>query len=469
MKNVMFREKEKELQVSELCGEILANSRNELYLKMRFLSEALYALRYRSSTEICPVGTDGENLFFAPDELIELFRTDRILVNRAYMHILMHCLFCHPFLETRKKETEEEKPPADLWDLSCDIAVEYMLDDLYLPCIHVRKTHLRLSVYQDLEKALKVVTAQGVLHWLSGGVPFRMEELQEDFRVDDHRFWERIHSPQRQFPMQNRWEDIRKKMQTEMETFAKEASQDSRTLYDQLKVENRRRYDYRAFLRKFSVLREETEIDPDSFDYIFYHYGLQMYGNMPLIEPQETRETMRIEEFVIVIDTSMSCKPQLVQRFLEETYSILTQQETYARRFHIRLIQCDERVQRDMLITCQEELRAYIEDFTVEGRGGTDFRPAFAYVSGLVKAGVFRHLRGLLYFTDGLGIYPVKKPVYETAFLFMKDDYSDVDVPPWAIKIILDPLEWEGSDQIVEYQTGKRRNHRYHTVLSFEG
>ena len=217
MKNVMFREKEKELQVSELCGEILANSRNELYLKMRFLSEALYALRYRSSTEICPVGTDGENLFFAPDELIELFRTDRILVNRAYMHILMHCLFCHPFLETRKKETEEEKPPADLWDLSCDIAAEYMLDELYLPCIHVRKTHLRLSVYQDLEKALKVVTAQGVLHWLSGGVPFRMEELQEDFRVDDHRFWERI-PPQKQIPMQNRWEDIRKKMQTEMET-----------------------------------------------------------------------------------------------------------------------------------------------------------------------------------------------------------------------------------------------------------
>lgn len=444
MKNVMFREKEKELQVSELCGEILANSRNELYLKMRFLSEALYALRYRSSTEICPVGTDGENLFFAADELIELFRTDRILVNRAYMHILMHCLFCHPFLETRKKETEEEKPPADLWDLSCDIAAEYMLDELYLPCIHVRKTHLRLSVYQDLEKALKVVTAQGVLHWLSGGVPFRMEELQEDFRVDDHHFWERI-PPQKQIPMQNRWEDIRKKMQTEMETFASEASQESHSLYEQVKVSNRRRYDYRAFLKQFTVLREEMQLDADSFDYVFYHYGMQMYGNMPLIEPLETREVLRIEELVIVIDTSMSCKGELVKRFLEETCSILLQQETYARKFHIRLIQCDERVQRDTLLTSQEELQSYLEDFTVIGQGGTDFRPAFSYVDQLVKAGAFHRLRGLLYFTDGLGIYPVKKPIYETAFLFMKDDYSDVDVPPWAIKIILDPLEWEGA------------------------
>ena len=444
MKNIVFREKERDLLVTELCGEILANSRNELYLKMRFLSEALYALKYLADAQIHPLGTDGDNLFFAPEELIGMFRTDRIQVNRAYMHILMHCLFCHPFVQSGKKDAKDQQTSDGLWDLSCDIAVEYMLDDLYLPCIHVRRSHLRLSVYQELEKKLKVVTAQGVLHWLSGGIPFDMAELQEDFRVDDHRLWERI-PPQKQIPMQNRWEDIRRKMQTEMETFAGEASRDGRSLYEQVKISNRRRYDYRAFLKQFTVLREEMQLDPDSFDYVFYHYGMQMYGNMPLIEPLETREVLRIEELVIVVDTSMSCKGELVKRFLEETCSILLQEETYARQFHIRLIQCDERVQHDTLITRKEELQSYLDEFTVIGQGGTDFRPAFAYVNQLVKAGAFHRLRGLLYFTDGLGIYPVKKPVYETAFLFMKDDYSDVDVPPWAIKIILDPLEWEGA------------------------
>ena len=216
-------------------------------------------------------------------------------------------------------------------------------------------------------------------------------------------------------------------MQTEMETFASEAARDSQSLYEQVKISNRRRYDYRAFLKQFTVLREEMQLDADSFDYVFYHYGMQMYGNMPLIEPLETREVLRIEELVIVIDTSMSCKGELVKHFLEETCSILLQQETYARKFHIRLIQCDERVQHDTLLTSQEELQSYLDDFTVIGQGGTDFRPAFAYVNQLVRAGVFHRLRGLLYFTDGLGIYPVKKPVYETAFLFMKDDYSDVD------------------------------------------
>ena len=444
MKNVMFREKERDLLITELCGEILSNARNELYLKMRFLSEALYGLRYRPDAEIHPVGTDGENLFFAPEELIEMFRTDRILVNRAYMHIIMHCLFCHPFLQSPGKEEQDRQTADSLWNLSCDIAVEYMLDRLYLPCIHVRRSLLRISVYQELEKELKVITAQGVRHWLSEAVPFSAEELQKEFYVDDHRFWEQISSSKR-VPLQNRWEDIRKKMQTEMETFASETAEGSRSLYEHVKISNRRRYDYRAFLKKFTVLREEMELDPDSFDYVFYHYGMQMYGNMPLIEPLETREVLRIEELVIVIDTSMSCKGELVKRFLEETCSILLQQETYTRQFHIRVIQCDERVQRDTLITSQKELQSYLDDFVVIGQGGTDFRPAFDYVERLVKAGAFHRLRGLLYFTDGLGVYPVKKPVYETAFLFMKDDYSDVDVPPWAIKIILDPLEWEGA------------------------
>ena len=39
-----------------------------------------------------------------------------------------------------------------------------------------------------------------------------------------------------------------------------------------------------------------------------------MYGNMPLIEPQEWKEVQKVEEFVIVIDTSMSCSGELVKK-----------------------------------------------------------------------------------------------------------------------------------------------------------
>ena len=75
--------------------------------------------------------------------------------------------------------------------------------------------------------------------------------------------------------------------------------------------------------------------------------------------------------------------------------------------------------------------------FQVQGMGGTDFRPAFAYVERLLAEKKFHKLRGLVYFTDGYGTYPLKKPVYDTAFVFFREDYQDVDVPPWAIKLIL--------------------------------
>ena len=34
-------------------------------------------------------------------------------------------------------------------------------------------------------------------------------------------------------------------------------------------------------------------------------------------------------------------------------------------------------------------------------------------------------------------------PLYETAFVFLKEDFQDVDVPPWAIKLILEPEDLE--------------------------
>ena len=222
--------------------------------------------------------------------------------------------------------------------------------------------------------------------------------------------------------------------------------EESGSLLEQVRVENRERYDYRHFLRKFSVLREEMQVDQDSFDYVFYTYGLELYGNMPLVEPLESKEVSRIQDFVVVIDTSMSCSGELVRRFLEETYDVLCQADSYFCKTNIHIIQCDEQIQEDKRITCREELEAYLEHFTIIGQGGTDFRPAFEHVNQMVKQGEFHKLRGLLYFTDGEGIYPVKRPVYDTAFVFVKDQYTDISVPAWAIKLILEP------EQILESQ-----------------
>ena len=144
-------------------------------------------------------------------------------------------------------------------------------------------------------------------------------------------------------------------------------------------------------------------VDGAAFDYIYYNYGLQVYGNLPLIERPETREDRRIEDFVIAVDTSMSTSGELVRQFLACTYAILRSTETFTRRVHIRILQCDDRLRSDTVIHDLGELRGYMENFTLAGGSATDFRPVFAHVAQLQKEGAFTALRGLVYFTDGMG------------------------------------------------------------------
>ena len=51
-------------------------------------------------------------------------------------------------------------------------------------------------------------------------------------------------------------------------------------------------------------------------------------------------------------------------------------------------------------------------------------------------------MRGLLYFTDGQGVFPARKPDYDTAFIFLENSVAaTAKVPAWAIKVVLDPAD----------------------------
>lgn len=423
-----------ELDVVGLCTRILQNSRNELYLNMRYLDLSLSSLGFEMDPACRGLGTDGFVIYYHGEYLCDLYRRGRVLVNRAYLHMVLHCLFCH--MDTMGRRDGR------MWNLACDIAAESVIDGLYLKCVHIQTPPFRMDWYGRLRQRLQVVNAEGVYKALEEMklTERQLERLEAEFLVDDHQYWQLPpDAPKTGVVRQNQWSNNREKLQTEMETMGNQQDEDTKSLLEQVQVENRSRYDYRRFLQKFSVLREEMQVDEDSFDYVFYTYGLSLYGNMPLVEPLESKEVSRIEDFVLVIDTSMSCSGDLVRRFLEETYSVLCQSDSYFKKTNIHIIQCDDQVQQDRRITCRQEMEAYMQEFSIIGQGGTDFRPAFEYVNQMLGRGEFHRLKGLLYFTDGEGIYPVKRPVYDTAFVFVKEQYTDISVPSWAMKVILEP------------------------------
>ena len=413
--------------------EILFSARTELYMSLPFLDEAVSALTVADEGyDAATLATDAKHLYFSGAWLAQQLEHARTAVNRAYLHTVFHCLLRHP-----AKAKNRDTP---LWDLACDIAVESILDSLDYRCLREDKPSVRRqNVYRRLREAMPVLTAEAIYR------QFRRERLNSYdcatlarvFYVDDHTLW-----PASDDGGQDRqWQQTAARTQTAMETVFNNQAAGGEAVREQLSVSAHPTTDYRAFLRRFAALREEVAIDADSFDYGYYAYGLRHYGNMPLIEPLETREVRKIEDFVIAIDTSMSTSGELVRSFLSYTYSLLKDSESFFRHINLRILQCDDQLRSDRRITSERDLRDYMEHFELIGQSATDFRPVFEHVDKLVSEGAFHHLRGMIYFTDGLGIYPKKRPKYDAAFVMLEGEAYPENVPPWGIRAILREAE----------------------------
>ena len=401
-------------EVLELCRIGLAARYPMLYGAFGVLGEAQWP-------HAC-IGTDGLNVFYDPQALVRLFAADPARLRHTYLHLLLHGLYRHIL--------PPEGVDRALWDLACDMVTERIL----LP-----EQQDALAGTDERRRCLALLGPQAlapeaVMHRISL-LPYPRAELERLFAFDDHRLW----GTQAEQAVEERWENARSCAQSfrKSERSQLEDGAEADTAVTLLPPRKKSERSYRNYLRKFAVPGEEIEPDLESFDYIYYGLGLQVYGNLPLIEPLEYREVWRIRELVIAIDTSESCEGETVKRFLEETYAILSSSESFFHKMNVHIIQCDAAVQMDKRITSKEELAQFMEDFELRGSGGTDFRPVFQYVDKLIAERAFQNLKGLIYFTDGYGIFPKRRPPYDAAFVFYHEDYTDVGVPPWAMKLIL--------------------------------
>ena len=464
---------------NKLAADILRLSRNTLLVNLRFMDLALNQLR-PEAFEPLRFASDGDGLFYDPLWVLKTYKDEQNAIVRAYLHAILHCVFKQMFVHTLIDR--------DLWDLACDIAVEYVIDGLSLPSLSVKKEAYQRQVYSELQKDLKQLTAEKIYHYYRERKLTEKEQkvLRGAFAADDHVLWY-MTEEQKNFmlgrksdgkgdgdahddgsgegsitvnaALEERWGEIARRMQMDMESFSKMQGDKAGNMIQNLREVNRERYDYTAFLKKFAVLGEAMKINDDEFDYIYYTYGLQLYDKMPLIEPLENKDVKRIREFVIAIDTSGSVSGDLVQKFIQKTYNILQSTESFFSKINVHIIQCDAnilqstesffskinvhiiqcdaQIQEDKKITCREDFDRYLKEMKLHGMGGTDFRPVFEYVDELIRNKEFRNLKGLIYFTDGYGDFPAKKPDYDTAFVFIDDGMNNYDVPPWAIKLVL--------------------------------
>ncbi len=422
------RQEDRQFQIRSLAGEVMRLAHDGILINMRFLDVALSKLKTVCREQTGAHLFDGSTLYYDPAHLLLQYQTAPHYAARLYLHTLLHCIFYHG--------RTTDKMNRVYWDLATDIAVEHTIVDMGLHLTELPSDDLLQNRLALLRKQAGGLTAEKLYRH------FRIEEpsekaVQEWHRLchyDEHIYWDRREELELS---QAEWRRISERIKADLKSFSRDRN-NAESIEQNLKEATRERYDYTDFLRKFMVMGETVQVNDDEFDYIYYTYGLQTYGNLPLVEPLEYKDSNKIRDFVIALDTSASCRGEIVQAFLQKTYNILQNGENFFAKINVHILQCDSEVRQDTKITGREDFDDFLAHGKLTGFGSTDFRPVFDYVEKLREKQEFDNLKGLLYFTDGYGIYPERMPDYDVAFVFLHEDENAPKVPPWAIRIVLD-------------------------------
>ena len=233
------------------------------------------------------IATDGQVLAYDSLFILQKYKEEREAIAHAYLHMVFHSVFRHMFVHTLVDH--------HVWDLACDIAVEYVIAGLGLKAVAIRRELLQKAVFESLEKEIKQLTAEKIYrYYLDKKLsPEKLAELRGAFYMDDHRIWylsevERALLFGRAVAAvvsmdsegegeasglpgssdgsggsgtlsvisvaEARWSEISSRMQMDMETFSKRQGDKAGGLMQNLREVNREKYDYTEFLKKFAVL-----------------------------------------------------------------------------------------------------------------------------------------------------------------------------------------------------------------------
>lgn len=420
-----------------LARKILLHSRRRISHISPILLESIYALPEKVRPIPGPLSTDGKTLWFDPEQVVADFRKDRDAVARQLLHVTLHCLLGHLVLR-------DSFPQTEAFDCAADLKAAQLADGL---CGSAFATHSR-NPYSDfmcmahLRPLYDSLTQPSEDHFDR----FQQEPLvnvAKSARFDDHALWSPVvvsvgmngaptdgaesdDSKANDTPSSGSdgssapdWNRIRQSMLNG--NGGKLPGNCAGLLTENFSVPERG-MSFSEFLKRFAAPEERMLLDPDTFDVRWYHLGLEYYGDIPLLEPSELSEPPQPDDIVIGLDTSGSCSGDICARFLKETLGILRDISAGASRFRVLLMQCDTRIQSEVLLESPQQVEELFRNFVASGFGGTDFRPVFDRVEELRRSGALPRVRGLLYLTDGYGNYPDKPADYPTAFLIPAAD-----------------------------------------------
>ncbi|MBQ2867757.1 MAG: hypothetical protein IJE87_05230, partial [Firmicutes bacterium] len=271
-----------------LASEILRYSRQTLLKQWPWLGPLLFRLQLRPLEEIHIMGSNGEYLFYNPEDVIELYKEEPERIPKMMLHVLGHCMLQH--VERRNGREHE------LYDTACDLSVFQLISKLpggksFAASAQERSEVTKVLAGRDHVSAESLYT---------GGM--KDAELKEQFdsvkgcvHRDDHNFWgKKMETSGNGTEMGSAFSWKQAMMQAVEEyqklmggqgRFAGQGCGDWTELLDLDREEEF--ISYEELLKRFTTPVETMRLDMDSLDLAWYVTGLNLYGDLPIVEYNE--------------------------------------------------------------------------------------------------------------------------------------------------------------------------------------
>ena len=398
-------------KIEGLAGQVLELSRDTLLVNLRFLESAALRLELKPCPEQardCVFACDGESLFYDPQTILKIYKKESTALARALAHALLFCVF--GFLKNSD---------SDNMTLARDVAVESAINSLELKALYFEDQPRQERMRDALSKYCPALTAKKICRYLDKADPEEIGNFRRNFTLFSVRTCDDIKEE-----IISGWASIssRIKMSTKLPA-----------LLENIREADSTSADYEEFLLKLAAKGDGIRLDLDEFDYSVYTFGMEISGGkMPLIEPIEYRDSSRVKDFVIANCASSDLPLKAADEFIAQTGRILSSLETKYTSVRLHVLDTGTKIVEKERLGGWRGARQSRKDLE-----RSDMRPVFKKVDDMIRAREFKNLRGVIILSDIEGIYPKSLPSYQSAFVFIRDDYNVPEVPGWGLRLVL--------------------------------
>ena len=401
-------------------------ARIRLALQQPFLATALMRLPVREVPDAswCPTAaTDGYHIFYNP-RWVGTLRDGEL--RGLLAHEVLHVLFSHSGRCGQRERL--------MWNVACDYAINLLLVQrgFSLPKGGLLSDQAQgktaEQIYQELcsASAAQAKSSRGKkpAQASTGKVPpvagqstdpqaDQVPQVGDDLLDPDDPRVRPLRSPDA--PDREAMDELRRELRED--ALARLKGEGAAAFRQECAADDSRRVDWRALLRAWLSDRIKGDWTSYPFSKRMVHRGLFMPS-----------AGMQVPGHVVfAIDTSGSMNAKLLAGVMGELRAF---REVFPCRLSV--VQCDSDVRSveefDAMDGC--EIPA---TFTAHGRGGTDFRPVFEWMS--------EHAEGalLLYATDGEGTFPRQTPHQPVIWLLTPPHDAERHVPFGAVAKLTAP------------------------------